>query len=232
MRLNYLQHVPFEDAAEIATWALDRGHQITCTRLYAGEPLPAQDQLDWLIVMGGPMNIYEHDEYPWLVPEKECIRQSIENGKTILGVCLGAQLIADVLGGPVTQNLHKEIGWHSVSLSADGRKNPLFVGWPDRFEAFHWHGDTFEIPSQAVHIAASEGCPNQAFVYAERVVGLQFHIEYSDESIRAMLADCSDELQAGPYVQDVQAIQAGLPNLVRTKTLLFSLLDALVSRTG
>lgn len=233
MHLHYLQHVPFEDAAEIATWARDRGHRITCTRLYAGEPLPVQDQFDCLIVLGGTMNIYEHDRYPWLVLEKDCIRQSIANGKTVLGVCLGGQLIADVLGGPVTRNAHKEIGWHPVSLRADARQNPLFAGWPDHFYAFHWHGDTFKIPSEAVHIAASEGCANQAFLYGERVVGLQFHLEYSAETIRSMLANCSDELQAGgPYVHDAQTIQASFPILARTKSLLYSLLDALASSPG
>lgn len=227
MRLHYLQHVPFEDAAEIASWVHYRGHQMACTRLYGGEPLPAQDQFDWLIVLGGPMNVYEHDEHTWLRPEKECLRQSIAGGKTMLGVCLGAQLIADVLGGPVTRNSHKEIGWHPVSLTADAHKSPLFAGWPDRFEAFHWHGDTFGIPSEAIHVASSVGCRNQAFLYTDRVVGLQFHIEYSAESIQKMLTNCSDELRAGPYVQDSDAVEAGLASLARTKVLLYSLLDAL-----
>jgi GMP synthase-like glutamine amidotransferase len=117
MRIHYLQHVPFEDSAKIGEWARDTGHTVTCTRLCDEEALPPLNSFDWLVIMGGPMNVYEHQAYPWLVPEKRLIERAIEHGKFVLGVCLGAQLAADVLGGPVTKNRYREIGWFPVSLT-------------------------------------------------------------------------------------------------------------------
>jgi GMP synthase-like glutamine amidotransferase len=208
MRIHYLQHVPFEDAANIAVWARDQGHAVTSTRLCEAEPLPALDSFDWLVIMGGPMNIYQHDAHPWLGPEKKFIERAIEHQKLVLGICLGAQLVADVLGGEVTQNSHKEIGWFHVSLTDQGCRAPLLKGFPQRFQAFHWHGDTFSIPSGAERLAESEACANQAFQYAGRVLGLQFHLDYSVESIEKMLRHCGHELSDGPYVQSAETIRA------------------------
>ncbi|HBF35447.1 TPA: amidotransferase, partial [Candidatus Sumerlaeota bacterium] len=216
MRLHVLQHVPFEDAAEIGTWAQERGHSISHTLLYAGEALPALDAFDMLVVMGGPMNIYEHESYPWLVAEKAFIRESVLAGKYYLGVCLGGQLLADALGGSVTRNAEREIGWHPVTLTEAGRECNLLKKWPDRFTAFHWHGDTFAIPPKAKHLLVSEACVNQAFVYEGRAVGLQFHLEYSQKSIRDMLVHCADELTPGKYVQTPEKIEVGLGQTKQT----------------
>ena len=104
MRMHYLQHVPFEDSGMIAEWAQDRGHSISCTRLFANESLPAQDDFDWLVILGGPMNIYKEEDHPWLPFEKAFIRDAIQTEHLVLGLCLGAQLLADVFGGPATRN--------------------------------------------------------------------------------------------------------------------------------
>jgi len=201
MRLHYFQHVAFEDLAEIGSWARAQGATIRATRLYAGETPPIPGEFDWLVIMGGPMNIYEEDRYPWLKTEKAAIAAAVAAGKVVVGVCLGAQLIADVLGGPVTRNLHKEIGWFPVELTPQGHEMAAFRGLPARFTAFHWHGDTFAIPPGAVHAALSAGCRNQAFVYHDRVVGLQFHLESSAQSIKKLIDNCGDELVAGTYIQ-------------------------------
>lgn len=229
IRLHYLQHVPFENLARIAAWAELRGHQITCTRLFADGPLPAPDEFDWLFVMGGPMNIYEHEIWPWLIPEKKFIHESIKRGKAVLGVCLGAQLLADVLGAPTSRSAEKEIGWHPISLTPDGRESPLLKSWPGHLTVFHWHGDTFEIPRGAFHIAESEACLNQAFIYGDRIIGLQFHIEYTFESITAMLDNCSGEIVKGPCIQDRHAIISGRRHIDKLHPLLYSLLDSLES---
>ena len=150
LRIHYLQHVEFEDAANIVPWAEARGHAVTCTRLHRGEPLPPVDAFDWLVIMGGPMNVCDHDRYPWLVREKAFIGESIGRNKVVLGICLGAQLIADVLGGRITPNREKEIGWFPVSLTGAGLRSPLFQPLPRQFLPFHWHGDTFSIPPGAV----------------------------------------------------------------------------------
>ena len=230
MRIHYLQHVPFEDAANIAIWARVRGHAVRCTRLWAGESLPLLETFDWLVVMGGPMNIYEHDAYPWLLDEKKFIEKAIDQGKCVLGVCLGAQLAADVLGGRVTENHHQEIGWFPVSLTREGEQSVAFEGFAPRFLAFHWHGDTFSIPLGARRLAESEACANQAFEYAGRVVGLQFHLDYSIESIEEMLRHCGEELTAGPYIQSADVIRASYHQVTTTTKMLYRLLDNLQER--
>jgi GMP synthase-like glutamine amidotransferase len=227
MRLHYLQHVAFENAGNIEVWARQRGHAVTHTRLYEAEPLPPLDSFDWLVVMGGPMNIYEHDAYPWLVSEKTFIEKAIGQGKVVLGVCLGAQLAADVLGGRVERNRHTEIGWFPVSLTDEGRRWPALSGFPERFLAFHWHGDTFSIPPGAERLAENEACANQAFQFAGRVVGLQFHLDYSVESIEKMLRHCGHELIEAPYIQAAEAIRASHQQVEATRNLLYRLLDNL-----
>jgi GMP synthase-like glutamine amidotransferase len=227
MRLHVLQHVPFEDADNIAVWAARRGHELTYTRLDLGQPLPPQEAFDWLVVMGGPMNIYEHDRYPWLVSEKRFLRAAIDRGAVVLGVCLGAQLAADVLGGPVTRNRQPEIGWFPVSLTAEARGSAVFGVLPERFLAFHWHGDTFAIPPGAVRMAESEACANQAFVFGDRVVGLQFHLDYSLAGMQRMVQHCGAELVHGPTIQTAEAFLAEPERAARTQELLDRLLDGL-----
>ncbi|GBD99061.1 GMP synthase [glutamine-hydrolyzing] [bacterium BMS3Abin07] len=201
MRIHSLQHVPFEDLANIEVWAGAKGHEISKTLLFRYDRLPENGDFDWLIVMGGPMGIYDEDGYPWLIDEKRFIERTINDGKTVLGVCLGAQLIAGVLGAKVKRNTYREIGWFPVSLVKDAGNSGLFHNLPERFTAFHWHGDTFEIPPGARCMASSEGCANQAFEYDGRVVGLQFHLESSEASIKRLIDNCSDEIVEGKYIQ-------------------------------
>ncbi|MGD0954214.1 MAG: type 1 glutamine amidotransferase [Methanotrichaceae archaeon] len=205
MRLHYLQHVPFEGLARIEDWAEDRGHEISRTLLFDGQELPGIDEFDWLVIMGGPMNIYEESKYPWLAREKRFIRDSIASNKIVLGICLGGQLIADVLGGKVRRNLYKEIGWHPVKLTPEGQKSKIFGVLPNTFMAFHWHGDTFEIPPQALRAAESESCANQAFALG-KAIGLQFHLESSMDSVDHLIKNCSDELVDGKYIQSQEEI--------------------------
>ncbi len=191
MKMHYLQHVPFEDMANIEGWAQDRGYDISRTLLYEDEPLPDRDKFDWVIVMGGPMNIYDHDKYPWLARENGFIKAAIQGGKIVLGICLGAQLIADVLGGKVRRNSHKEIGWHKVSLTPAASRSKFFKVLPKEFTAFQWHDDTFTIPPGAMRTAWSEACANQTFE-CNKAIGLQFHLESSRDSIDHLIENCSD----------------------------------------
>lgn len=227
MRIHFLEHVPFEDAANVGAWARERGHSVSRTLFSEGEPLPSLDAFDWLAVMGGPMNIYEHERYPWLAEEKKFLKAAIDGGKPVVGICLGAQLAADVLGGRVTRNPHTEIGWFPIALTDAGRQAVLFEGCPAEFLAFHWHGDTFSIPPGAVHLARSEACRNQAFSYQDRVFGLQFHLDYCTESIDKMLRHCGDELVPGPFVQSAEAIRASYDQVDVTSELLWGMLDRL-----
>lgn len=230
MRVHYLQHVPFEDAANIAAWAQARGHNVTRTRLYEDEPLPEVGEVGLLAIMGGPMNVYQYRNHPWLRREKAFLERAVAAGVPSLGVCLGAQLLADVLGAKVVQNADIEIGWFPVRLTAEARDCHLFKAMPDEFTAFHWHGDTFDIPPGARRLAQSDACANQAFEYAGHVVGLQFHLEYTADSIRSMLTHCADELTNAPFIQSRDRILAGFDHVERTRELLFSLLDSMARR--
>lgn len=227
IRVHSLQHVPFEDSANIGLWAENKGHVLTRTRLYENEPFPDLDSFDMLVIMGGLMNVYEYDTYPWLLRERQFIRHAIEQKKAVLGVCLGAQLLADILGARVKRNRHREIGWHPVKLTPRGRRCSLFDDFPGTFMAFQWHGDTFSLPARALLLARSRGCTNQAFLYGDRVLGLQFHLEYSAESIQRMLKHCAHEMVRGPYTQQAEEIKRGFYWVKSTETMLFRILDRL-----
>lgn len=202
MRVHWLQHAEHEELGCIGPWLAQRQFRVRRTRLHDGEPPPHTDEFDWLIVMGGPMNIYEHDRHPWLIREKKLIRDACVIGKKVLGICLGAQLLADVQGGRVSQNPYQEIGWFDVALTEEGARNRFLEGLPQRFPAFHWHGDTFAIPPGSSNLIKSDACVNQAFAPADRQLGLQFHLEVTHADAQRWLA-----LEAPPadrYVQPAQ----------------------------
>ncbi|MBN1853246.1 MAG: type 1 glutamine amidotransferase [Pirellulales bacterium] len=220
IRIHYFLHVPFEGPGNIGSWTRDRGHTSTSTRFYKNDRLPALDSFDWLVLMGGPMNVYDHDVYPWLVAEKTFLEKAIADGKYVLGICLGGQLAADVLGGRVERNFHREIGWHPITLTEAGRRSPLFTGLPSSFDVFQWHGDTFSIPLGAENLATSSACTNQAFQYRNHVFGMQFHLDYSIDSIQQMLHHCAKDLTDEPYVQSTESIRASLERVKMTSDLL------------
>lgn len=223
LRVHWLQHADFEDLGCIAPWLAARGHTVTHTRLCAGEPLPPHTAFDWLIVMGGPMNIYEYEQYPWLRAEKQLIGEAIAANRRLLGICLGSQLIADVLGGKVTRNKHIEIGWFPVRLTT--RDSRLLDDFPETFDAFHWHGDTFEIPAGARHLASSEACANQAFAYGERVLGLQFHPEVTASNVRDWLLH--ERVTSARYVQTPEQMLDNIPRYAQINRLMLKLLERL-----
>ena len=227
MHLHYLQHAAFEDAANIALWARQRGHRLTHTRLDLDQPLPRPEDLDWLIVMGGPMNVDQHDAFPWLIREKAFLRRAIDRGIRVLGVCLGGQLISCVLGGRVAKNRQKEIGWFPVTFTTDAAGTAIFSRFPRQVPAFHWHGDTFSVPPGGVCLAASDGCDHQAFQFGPRVVALQFHWDYSLESVETMIRHCGDELVASPGIQQPDEMLAQPERFEEIKALLFEMLDAM-----
>lgn len=228
MKIHCLTHVPFEDAANIQVWADYWDHKLSYTHLYKNESLPDLDDFDMLVIMGGSMNVHEEHLYYWLKDEKKFIQKAIASNKKVLGICLGAQLIANVLGGEVYANSHKEIGWHPVKLSSQAHHSSLFAGLPEEMEVFHWHGDTFSLPPKATPLASSEICANQAFEYQNNVLGLQFHIEYSVESIEKMLTHCGDEIVEAPYIQSEKAIRAGCDKIHNATNFLHQILDKLI----
>lgn len=228
LRLACLQHVPFEGPAAIGDWARARRHRLSVTRLDLGERLPVPDQFDWLIVMGGPMGLRDEAEHPWMAGEKALVREAVASGKTVVGICLGAQVLADVLGGRVERAPEREIGWFPVTLTPEARRMPWLGPIPDQFTAFHWHSDTFSLPEGATRLASSEGCREQAFLFGSSVLGLQFHLEMTRESIEALIEQAGGDPGTGRFVQDVSALRADTArNLAESHRLLDLALGAL-----
>lgn len=228
--MHVLQHVPFEGSAGIGEWGRERGHDLSVTRMFAGEAFPDLETVDWLVVMGGPMGVHDSDAYPWLPAETRYVDLAVGSGKGVLGVCLGAQIIARALGARVGRNRDKEIGWFPVELTGRGREASVFAGFPDQVEVLHWHGDIFAVPEGAVRTMCSQGCENQAFVLdGGRVAGLQFHLEMGREDLARLVAGCPGDLMTpGPYVQPAATMLAS-SGFETLRPLLFDFLDRMAS---
>jgi len=200
MRAHCLQHEPFEGMAAIETWLTAKNFEIAHTRFFESEQLPVINNIDWLILMGGSMSVNDEKEFPWLIKEKGFVHQCIKKGKVVIGICLGAQMIANSLGATVFKNKQKEIGWFSIKKQPSA-KSKLFANFPEELTVFHWHGETFDLPQGAELIASSTACKNQIFTFNETVVGFQCHLETTSESLTSLSDNCRAELQPAPYIQ-------------------------------
>ena len=225
LNIHCLQHVSFEGLGCIENWILDNGHSLTYTRLYDNPKFPDLDSIDGLVIMGGPMSIHDEAEFPWLKTEKEFIKSAIEQDKKIIGICLGAQLISSVLGGKVYPNTQKEIGWFPVAVLDENTE--ILKDFPKSFPVFHWHGETFTIPENAVRLLESAVCENQAFLYQDNVLGLQFHLEVTAETMATMTLHGQSELIEDSYVQTYDEIVNNTGYIQKNNQLMFALLDNL-----
>jgi GMP synthase-like glutamine amidotransferase len=203
LHIHFLQHVPYEGLACIHTWITQQGHTLSSTKFFEERhELPAMNTFDWLIILGGPMSVHDDQQYPWLKKEKAFILNSINAGKKVLGICLGAQLAALCLGANVTRAAHKEIGWYPIRpTEACKQENWLYALISDHPVVFHWHGDQFEIPREANELITSEANGNQAFLYRDQVLGLQFHLEVTADALKEMVRNGSNELAEERYIQ-------------------------------
>jgi GMP synthase-like glutamine amidotransferase len=178
------------------------------------------------VIMGGPMSVHDEREFSWLAHEKTLIEGSLKRGKGILGICLGAQLLASVLGARVYPAREKEIGWFPVRLRAEAHDLPGMASWPDIFTPFHWHGETFDLPSGATHLAETDLCPIQAFEYAGRSVGIQFHLEVTPDGVSDLIGYCRSDLSSsGRCVQSEEEIRGTDARFSAIEPLLIALLD-------
>ncbi|MFC4799064.1 type 1 glutamine amidotransferase [Neobacillus sp. GCM10023253] len=225
MRIHYLQNDPLATLGLIEDWALERNYSISCTTVYENEAFPSMNDFDMLVILGGRMGAYEEELYPWLVDEKNYIKEAIDQDKWVLGICLGAQLLADVLGGNVSPHTHQEIGWHLIEVTPEAGEIPHFNGVPSTFHAFQYHGDTFDLPKGVKNLAQSEGCKNQAFAFGERVVGLQFHPEFSEEIIEFLQGTFGDQITPNRYIQEPVAWLKQKESIDGARTVLFTLLN-------
>lgn len=201
MRVQVFQHVPYEGLGTIVSWLKEHHFDISVTRFFEDASPPRSIDYDWLIILGGPMNIDESGKYSWMPEEMAAIERSIQAGKIVFGICLGAQLIASVLGAKIYKNPEIEIGWYPVVLSEKAQNHRLFGRFPPEFTVFHWHGDTFDIPKTAIKLAGSAACENQGFLYDESILGLQFHMETTEISTRNLISNSLNDLVPAKYIQ-------------------------------
>ncbi len=230
MKIQVWQHVPFEGPASIRQWAEQRGLAVECVPVWQTSPSMPDAGTRLLVVMGGPMGVHDTDMHPWLLQEKQRLREVIDAGIPVLGVCLGAQLIADVLQATVTKNAHREIGWFDISRDEAITTTWLGNYWPGTIPVLHWHGDTFGIPDGAVRIAGSHACANQGFLYQQHVLGLQCHLETTGPWLERLMNHCAHELDGSRYVQDADALRAGLQYCAAMHDVLGQVLDCLIEQ--
>jgi GMP synthase-like glutamine amidotransferase len=205
MNVHVLQHVPFEGLGSIEAWLAEREAVTSATRFFDSPRLPELAELDLIIALGGPMSVNDEVELAWLKDEKRFVSDAVRAGKAVLGICLGAQLIASALGARVYPGPHKEIGWFDIESTSDSSQ--LFQ-FPRTATVFHWHGETFDLPSGASRLARSVGCENQAFQIGSRVIGLQFHLETTPESVESLIFHCRNELVEDRFIQSEEALHS------------------------
>lgn len=225
MHIHILQHVAHEDAGYIINWAAERNFSTSTTLLSSGEALPEKEKFDWLVIMGGPMSVHDEQQYPWLVAEKNLVRQAMQENKIVIGICLGAQLIAHVAGAEVGPNTQPEIGFFPVDFNEHAKKDPVFRYFPKHLTTFHWHGDIFGLPENAVNMASTEITPCQAFRLNETIFGFQFHPECTIKSISSMIEYGKKELNTARFVQSEPEIRRLMNHIILNNTILLEVLD-------
>lgn len=219
MKIHVIQHSPISPCGTLKEWADAKGHELQIIKPYEGDLFPSSEEIDFLVILGGHMNVDDAERFPWLNPEKKLLRELCQNKVMCLGICLGAQLLAQALGGRVKKHSHWEVGWHSVMIGSD-----------QRLTVFQWHEDTFELPPGAIRVAKNKITENQAFAFGNHVVGLQFHPEATVEWVHGYVSQLP--MPEGPHVQPVDQIYLDLVLIAPMKKWFFELLDRLESIAG
>ncbi len=227
MQIHCLQHVSFENPGTIAEWVASNHYSISYTNFFEKNfSLPAINEFDALLIMGGYMNVDEEDKFSWLKEEKQLIKQAIEAGKKVIGICLGSQLIASALAMKVYAGNEKEIGFFPIQFTSGVLAHPLFNHFQNPYTVFHWHGDTFDLPVNAQLIASTDVCRHQAYLIGDTVLGLQFHFEMNEKVIEDMLLHDGHELEEkGRYISGKDEIRNNYNHLQQNKKDMFHLLD-------
>jgi GMP synthase-like glutamine amidotransferase len=229
LRVHIFMHVPFEGPGCIKEWIVRNNHQVTYTQVYETTSFPPIENIDWLIMMGGPMSVYEEKKYPWLIDEKEYVRKAVATKKVVIGICLGSQMIASALGAKVYPNAKKEIGWFDLKITEEGQKTPIFNDFENCFPVFHWHGDTFDMPNDAKRLFYSNVTLNQAYIINDRVLGFQFHFEATLKSIGDMVEHGTGELIVSDTIQPAKNIMNNTQFISINNGRMFKILDHLAT---
>jgi GMP synthase-like glutamine amidotransferase len=205
VRAHILQHAPSEGPGFIEQWLAERGAEVTRTHFWESPELPDPRSLDLLIVLGGPMSANDDAEYPWLAAEKRLIAEAVAAEVPVLGICLGAQLVAAALGARVYRGQQPEIGWFPVTAAP---AQPDMFRFPEALDVFHWHGDTFDLPEGAVLLASSELTPHQGFQLGRRTIALQCHPEMTPAVVEALIETCGEQLVPARFIQSAEQLRA------------------------
>lgn len=211
-KILMLKHINIEGGGTIEDYLKLKGWKIDIRELQDGDALPSKLDYDAIVILGGPMNVYEEDKYPFLKDEDKLIKEAIKKNMPTLGICLGAQLIVKAGGAKVTKNIvrqvhQKEIGWYKITLTDAGKKDPVFKGLGEDFDVFQWHGDTFGIPENGTLLANAELCTNQALRVGKNIYGLQFHMEVTEDMIYEWIDTYDEELQSLKGIIEVEKIR-------------------------
>lgn len=226
MRIHYLTHASYEGLGAIEAWFKQNNFNAKGTRVDIGEPLPTLDDFDFLIVMGGPQSVADLETYAYLIPEIDLVHKAVNANKLVLGICLGAQILAAAMGARVKPNLHKEIGVSPVLFNLTGIADPIFTEFENPMPVLHWHGDTFEIPHEGILLASSVACAHQAFRVGKKAYGLQFHLDFTQESVETLLHH-EGGLPAGPYISSAEKLLA--TDFAALHRYLFTVLNRMVA---
>lgn len=235
MRIHIIMHESFEAPAAIEIWARKNNQEVTFTRLYAGDKLPADSSgFDYLIIMGGPQSIDEPQEkYPYFNAKEEIafVRSAIKSDKDVLGVCLGAQLIGEAFGAKTVKSPNKEIGFFELKLTDAAKSDAVFSTFPDKFFVGHWHGNMPGLTDDCEVLATSDGCPRQVVKYSPKVYGFQCHFEFTPEAIGGMIKNNAHELEEFkglPFIEDTETLRSH--DFSEMNNFLFRFLDGVKDR--
>lgn len=204
LRVTCIQHIDCEGPGSLLDFFKAKEVRVEIVKPFKGEPLP-KHLGDGLVVLGGPMGVYEEPQFPWMTLELDAIRKCLVSSIPVLGICLGSQMLAHAAGGRVHKGPSQEVGWFPVTLTEQGRLDPLLLGIPTEFKAFHWHADTFTLPENASLLASSAAYPQQIFRLGTNAYGFQCHLEVTEEMIRSWMEIYAEELkpQGGPIAPEV-----------------------------
>lgn len=227
MNIKCIMHADFETPGTIEKWAQERGHRFSICKPYHGKDCLSDHTFDMLIVLGGPQSPIEIEKYPYLKDEISLIRTAIERNKIVLGFCLGAQLIGEAMGSKTECSLEKEVGVFPITLTEEGKKDPLFKDFPIHFPVIHWHNDMPGETAESVLLAYSEGCPRQVIRYTPKVYGFQCHLEITLDGMSDLIHACPESLEESRYTQTVQELLEQDYEVINKS--MFRVLDRIVS---